>query len=115
MAVSDGDIAAALDLFDPLGDLTTRKMMGGLCIYHNGTIFALLMSDGQLYLKTTGALIDKMVAMGSTQWQYTRKDKDTGKDKKPVFMPYWTMPDEALEDPELACELAQEALNGLDK
>ena len=41
MSVSDADIAGALELFDALGDLTTRKMMGGLCLYHDGTIFAL--------------------------------------------------------------------------
>jgi len=45
MAVSEADIAFAKELFDGLGTLTSRKMMGGLCLYSDGTIFALLYSD----------------------------------------------------------------------
>ena len=41
MAVSDGDIAFAVDLFADLGALSTRKMFGGMCLYHDGTVFAL--------------------------------------------------------------------------
>ena len=108
MSVSDEEIAHALELFDGLGGLTTRKMMGGLCIYHDGTIFALLMSDGQLYLKGAGAFQDVLEAEGCARWQYTREGKD-----KPTFMPYWTMPDAALDDPEEAVNWARRALEHL--
>ena len=108
MSVSDEEIAHALELFDGLGGLTTRKMMGGLCIYHDGTIFALLMSDGQLYLKGAGAFQDVLEAEGCARWQYTREGKD-----KPTFMPYWTMPDAALDDPEEAVTWARRALEHL--
>jgi TfoX/Sxy family transcriptional regulator of competence genes len=40
--VAQGDIDRAIELFSGLGDITTRKMMGGLCLYHEGTIFAIL-------------------------------------------------------------------------
>ena len=50
MAVSAEEIEAARDLFSGLGDITTRQMMGGLCLYHEGTIFAILMADGGLFL-----------------------------------------------------------------
>lgn len=108
MSVSDEEIVHALELFDGLGGLTTRKMMGGLCIYHDGTIFALLMSDGQLYLKGAGAFQDVLEAEGCARWQYTREGKD-----KPTFMPYWTMPDAALDDPEEAVTWARRALEHL--
>lgn len=108
MSVSDEDIAHALDLFSEFDDLTTRKMMGGLCIYASGTIFALLYSDGQLFLKAQGEMAEKLEDMGATRWQYTRKDG------KVTSMPYWTMPDAALDDPELACSLARETLSHLE-
>ena len=34
MGVADADIAFAHDLFADLGDLTSRRMLGGLCLYH---------------------------------------------------------------------------------
>ncbi|ABD55443.1 TfoX/Sxy family protein [Jannaschia sp. CCS1] len=109
MSVSDEEIAHALELFDSLGDLTTRKMMGGLCIYHRGTIFALLMSDGQLYLKGAGDFHDVLKDAGCTRWTYQRE----GAKRKPTAMPYWTMPDAALDDPEEAVAWARRALEHL--
>ncbi len=108
MSVSAEEIEHAVELFSDLGALTTRKMMGGLCIYHEGTIFALLMSDGQLYLKGAGAFQDVLQAEGCTRWEYTREGRD-----KPTFMPYWTMPEAALDDSEEAVEWARRALEHL--
>jgi DNA transformation protein len=105
VSVSAEDIAHAVELFGGLGDITTRKMMGGLCLYHDGTIFALLMSDGQLYLKGGGAFRDVLEEAGCIRWQYQHKDRD-----KPTFMPYWTMPDAALDDPDVAADWARRAL-----
>lgn len=109
MSVTVSDIAFALELFDDIPAITTRKMMGGLCIYSEGTIFALLYSDGTLFLKATkGKFAEKLADMGCTQWTYTR---DTGKISA---MPYWTLPGEALDDPETACDLARQALAALE-
>lgn len=108
MSVSDADIAFAKELFEGVGDITTRKMMGGLCLYSGGTIFALLYSDGTLYLKGAGDFVSKLEDLGTTRWTYERKDgKITG-------MPYWTLPDAALDDPVYACDLAREALQYLE-
>jgi len=46
MAVSADQIAHIHDLFADLGTISTRKMMGGLCIYASGQIFAIVSSDG---------------------------------------------------------------------
>ena len=46
MSLSAEEIAFAKELFSGLGDLTTRRMMGGLCLYHEGTIFAIVHGDG---------------------------------------------------------------------
>jgi DNA transformation protein len=107
VSVSDEQIAAALDLFAELGGLSTRKMMGGLCLYRDGVIFALLYSDGTLFLKGKGDMIEALEDAGATRWTYQRDGK------APTAMPYWTMPDDALDDPELACDWARRALSHL--
>ncbi len=107
MSVSDADIAFALELFDELGPLTTRKMMGGLCLYRDGTIFAILHGDGSLWLKGAGDFAARVTADGWKRWTYTR---DGGKE---TAMPYWRLPDAALDEPALACDLARDALTHL--
>ena len=104
MSVSDADIAFARELFAGLGPLTQRNMMGGLCLYHEGTIFSILNADGSIWLKGAGAWADHMTAQGWPRWSYTRKDGKT------TEMPYWLLPDSALDDPDLACDLAKSAL-----
>ncbi|WP_261331562.1 TfoX/Sxy family protein [Maritalea mobilis] len=107
LAVGRADIDHAVELFSDLGNITTRKMMGGLCLYHEGTIFAILMSDGSLWLKGAGEMIDVLEAEGCTRWTYQREGK------APTQMPYWSMPDAALDDPDLACDWARRALTHL--
>ena len=107
MSIAQGDIDRAVELFSGLGEITTRKMMGGLCLYHEGTIFAIVHSDGGIYLKGQGPMQDRLEEMGCTRWSYTR---DTG---KTTYMPYWTLPDDAQDDPDRAAELAREALQHL--
>lgn len=96
MSLSEGDIAFALDLFHDLGGVTHRKMFGGMCLYHDGTVFALCASDGQLYLKTRtpAALFD----MDTAQFHN---------------MPYFAVPDDILDDPQRACTIARRALSVL--
>ena len=104
MSLSTEEIAFAKELFADLGAITTRRMMGGLCLYHEGTIFAIVHGDDSIWLKGAGAFIDVLEDEGCTRWTYTR---DGGKE---TAMPYWTLPDAALDDPELACDWARRAL-----
>lgn len=107
MSVSEADIAFARELFAGLGPLTHRKMMGGLCLYRDGTIFAILNSDGSIWLKGACDAAARMVDEGWERWTYTRKDG------KETAMPYWRLPDAALDDPDVACSLARDALSEL--
>ena len=50
MSVSDADIAFALELFDPLGELSHRKMFGGLGLYHAGAIFGIVSSNHKVQI-----------------------------------------------------------------
>ena len=103
MSVSDADIAHAEELFASLGDLSIRKMFGGLGLYHNDQIFSLVSSSGQIFLKAKNGLAEKLATQGSTQF-----GANHGR-----LMPYWTLPDAALDDPEQASDWAQQALNAL--
>ena len=108
MSLGAADIAFAKELFQDIPDLSARKMFGGLGIYSEGTIFALMRSDGQLLIKAEGgAFADQLSEMGSTKWTYTRK---SGAESS---MPYWTLPEPAMDDPEAATDLAQSALAAL--
>jgi len=105
MAVSDAQIEAIHDLFAGIGPITTRKMFGGLGIYAEGTIFAVLMSDGTIRLKGVGEMAQTFDAEGWERWTYTRDGSD-----KITAMPYWALPDALLDDAEAASDWADRAL-----
>ena len=107
MGLGAEDIAFAQDLFSGLGSLTTRRMFGGVALYQDGTIFALMRSDGEILIKGAGEFIDRLEAMGAERWTYTRANGNS------AAMPYWTLPGAALDDPEEACTLARAALEHL--
>ena len=105
MAVSDEQIEFVRDLFSALPGLSTRKMFGGLGIYSEGTIFAIIGPEDALLIKAKGTLAQALASEGSTQWSYE------GKPGKPAAMPYWPLPDSALDDPEEACHWARRSLD----
>ena len=108
MSLGAGDMDFARELFSDIPDLTTRRMFGGMGLYCGGTIFALMMSDGRILLKAAkGPFADRMAQLGGNEWTYTRK---TGAQSA---MPYWSLPDAYLDDPEVACALARDALDAL--
>ncbi len=109
MGLTRDEIEAARDLFAGLGEITTRRMMGGLCLYHRGMIFAIVMGDGGIFLKGTGGFVGELEAAGCTQWSYQREGR-----AKPTTMSYWSLPDDALDDPDIACDWARRALAALE-
>ncbi len=108
MAVTASQKEFIADLFGGLGGISTRAMMGGLCIYHDGIIFAILGSDEKIYIKAKGPLAHDLEAAGATKFSMTRKNGTIGS------MGYWTLPDEGLDDPEVACDWARRALAASD-
>jgi DNA transformation protein len=107
MSVSDADIAFAHELFAGLGEITSRKMMGGLTIYCDGQVFAILDGDGRPFLKAKGAMADSLAESGAEQFEFTDKSGKTS------TMGYWSLPDAALDDPELACDWGRRVLRAL--
>jgi DNA transformation protein and related proteins len=107
MAVTADEITLMHDMFADLGNITSRKMMGGLSIYCEGIIFAILSSESTIYLKAKGEFADEMAAAGARQFSMVNKHGKTSS------MGYWTMPDEGLDDFDLACDWARRALQHL--
>ena len=103
MSITDADIAFAQELFAPLGTLTSRKMFGGMALYYNDNIFCLVSRDGQIFLKAKGDFATELANENCTQF-----GANHGR-----LMPYWTLPDAALDDPEIASGWAQKALTAL--
>lgn len=89
--MQDDDIR---DMFASLGTVTIKRMFGGKGIYHNGLIVALEV-DGEVLLKADTVSAPQFTEAGSSQWQYEGK-----KAGKPIAMPYWSIPDEAIDDHE---------------
>lgn len=107
MALTDEEIDHVLDLFSGVGSLTTRKMFGGIGVYSDGTIFAVMMRDGRLMLKGKGDMIPRFEELGMERWTYQRPGKSE------TAMPYWIMLESAFDDAEEATSLAREAITHL--
>lgn len=105
MAVTAADIAFVTDLFSELNNLSTRKMFGGLSIYADGQIFALIGPDDKLFLKAKDDLATELADQGGEQFVYHHE-----KSGKVSRMHYWTLPEDALDDPEIACDWARKSL-----
>ena len=82
------------EMFEGLGQVSIRRMFGGKGIYHNGLIVALVVG-GELLLKADAVSAPEFAAAGAMQWVYSGKARKT-----PVAMPYWSIPDSAIDDPE---------------
>ncbi|KQR68730.1 TfoX/Sxy family protein [Rhizobium sp. Leaf341] len=88
------DADAIEELFSGLGPVTIKRMFGGKGIYRNGLIVAIDLNS-ELMLKADRDTAPLFEAAGARQWHYPGRAG-----KKPVFMPYWSIPDQALDDPD---------------
>ena len=76
--------------------ITSKKMFGGYGIFHDGKMFALVNSRGEIYLKANDAISSKFEDAGSPQH---------GK------MPYFLLPKSVLLDQEIFVQWAKESIN----
>lgn len=75
-----------------LGDIRSKKMFGGHGIFERGTMFALVNSEAELFLKVSDTNRAQFEAAGSEQH---------GK------MPYFAVPGDVLEDPDMLRDWAK--------
>lgn len=81
------------ELFEGLGPVSIRRLFGGKGIYHDGVIVALILR-GELMLKGDDQVGPEYEAAGGRHWVYTHS-----RHGKQVAMPYWSVPESALDDP----------------
>ncbi|MCO6385926.1 TfoX/Sxy family protein [Aliihoeflea sp. 40Bstr573] len=93
--------ADLIDMFAEFGPVTVRRMFGDHGIYYQGRIIALHSFD-EVWLKADGESAPVFAAASSRQWVYEGKGK-------PALMPYWSVPDAALDDPAELAEWARKA------
>lgn len=55
MSVDEGLVEWVTECLEPIGAVTRRAMMGGATLYCDGTIFAIVSRDGDLYFKSDAA------------------------------------------------------------
>lgn len=95
-------VAYVLELLQPFGRCSARKMFGGYGIYADGLMFALVF-DGRLFLKVDDQTKPEFVAAGCTPFVYHGQ-------RTPIEMSYWTVPESALESAEEMTPWARRAL-----
>lgn len=103
MAYAKGDDAFVLELLDGLGrPISNRPMFGCGALYVDGLLFGLI-DDGVCYLRADDETVGRFRDAGCSQFVYPTKDG-------PQTLGYWTLPDEAADDPEAAVAWARLAI-----
>ena len=74
-----------LDLFEPFGPVSIRRMFSGAGVYRDGVFFALATSDGDIYLKCDSEIEQRFRDGGSRPFTY-------GRDTRKVTMSLLDLP-----------------------
>ena len=79
-----------------ISGISSKKMFGGFGIFHDGKMFGLVNSNGEIYLKSNAGIQAKFEEHGSHQH---------GK------MPYFSLPDNVFNDSEKLMVWAKESID----
>ncbi len=96
-------VTHVVDMLEPLGPVSAKRMFGGYGIYLDGMMFALV-ADDTLYLKVDDESRSEFAAAGLEPFRYSKKGKT-------YEMSYHAAPEDALEDAELLREWARKAVD----
>jgi DNA transformation protein len=91
----------ALDLFNPLGRLTSKTLFGGNAILKNNITFAMVF-DSSIYLKTNKNTVKKYLDLDSKPLSYKKNNKT-------ISLRYYEIPIEVLDDEDQLIQWAIEA------
>lgn len=105
MAVSPDYLEFVLEQLEPLGGITHARMFGGVGLRRHGAFFGLI-ADDSLYLKVDAASRPEFEAAGCEPFRPFGGDRP---------MSYWTVPLDALEDPDLLAGWAMKALAAAER
>ena len=94
----------ARDHLSGLGAFEIKRMFGGAGVMADGVMFAIL-DDDTLWMKADEALSVEMEALGSRRFSMPTKSG------KVMTLPYWSLPETAMDDPDEAVIWARRALD----
>lgn len=80
------------ELFGSIDAVSFRKMFGGVGIFRDGVMFALI-ADDTLYMKADESTRDRFEAEGCGPFVYEGKGRS-------VSMGYWRLPERLYDDPD---------------
>lgn len=103
MAVSDDEIARVQELLAGVGALRVKRMFGAAGIYAHDLFFGLIGGE-TLYLKVDNLTVGEFEAAGARQVVFETKDG-------PAPLRFWSLPDEAVDDPNAAERWARLAID----
>ena len=104
MPVSESYLIFVQDQLSKLGPIQIKKMFGGASLYFDNLIFGLI-DDDTLYFKAD--TITKSAYSEQSMPQFAPYMKNLN---KPMPMPYWQVPEEVLNDPDVLFEWAKIAI-----
>ncbi len=81
------------ELFAPTGVVDIRRMFGGHGIFRDGRMIA-ISADDALWMKTDADCRAAFEAAGSRPFSFAKSDGSV------TVLSYWSLPDEALDDPD---------------
>ena len=102
MSAGAGLVAWVAECMEPVGTVTSRRMMGGYTLYCDGTVFAIVAVD-QLWFKGDADSDAEWDAAGCGKFTYEREGKT-------ATMNYRLAPEDAYDEPD---ELRRWAALGL--
>lgn len=91
------------ELFQSLPDIRIKRLFGGQGVY-SGELIVALVTAGDIYLKSDPQIEAEFEAAGCRRWTYERKGRPS------VRMPYYRLPDDALDDPDVMAAWGAKAL-----
>jgi Regulator of competence-specific genes len=94
----------ARDHLSGLGAFEIKRMFGGAGVMADGVMFAIL-DDDVIWLKADDKLSAEMERVGSHRFSMPTKAG------KAMTLPYWSLPETALDDPDEAVAWARRALD----
>jgi DNA transformation protein len=97
------DAETVRDLFRDFGPVDIRRMFGGVGIFVDGLMIALVTSDDVIYLKADGETVPAFEQEGLVPFSYATKNGAH------TLTSYWRMPERLYDDPEELARWARDA------
>lgn len=85
-------VVSLLELIEPVGAVSWRRMFGGYGLYMEGVMMALV-ADEELYFKTDAQSQPGFVNAGSEPFSYEKNEKT-------LQMSYWKAPETVFDGPD---------------